>query len=683
MSGRVNMKLRRFLLALLVAALLRGPAAHAQQVTIYRDHLGVPSIAAGSLSDGEFGLGYAMASDNAVQMARNFKQARGRFAEIEGRALLLQDGFLRALGIEEMAERRAESLPPDEAEVLKSFCAGANRALAERKDRLPEWIAPFTPVDVLALAQMLNAAFPLEDLAHQLLPSTGSNQFAISPARTANGHAILSADPHLPWNGIFAWYAFALYTPEFNFRGVTMPGLPFGVLGHTDRVAWCFTNNNPMLYTFYTVDNNPNNPNQYNFHGQMRDYETVPVDLQFRDGGQMKTMHQTVRRTAWGPMLPFRNQAVKLSMIGDWSILHEAQMMARAKDAAEFREALRPLGLSMWNIVYADVKGSIGYQFNARVPHLDAAFDWKKPVPGSDPRTAWGPLWSIDDLPHVENPKSGLLVNANSAPWLTTIDNELPENGWPRYVTSYGHTSRYDRLAQLLEPQRHISAADAKRIATDTQVPYALQTVQVLRQVRDNNAGGGGVGDALAVLSRWNGRSDIDSRGCALYLYWGRIKGMAILARKAGHNEAWSGDEVGSALAALKEAADALIRDHTQLDVPWGELHFAERGKVRDPVSGFGNVASNSEPAVVPNYGAFKDGAIHCQGGSSFRMIVDLDPNGVHSWSILPYGDSGDPANPHYADQLPLFGQGEYADTLFGLDRIRKAATSKETITIR
>src|SRR2546430_2467439 len=88
-----------FITAILISA------GHAD-VTIYRDSFGTPSIAASKLEDAEFGLGYATAMDNAERMARNFKQARGRVAEVDGRSALLTDGFIRALGIEDIAETK-------------------------------------------------------------------------------------------------------------------------------------------------------------------------------------------------------------------------------------------------------------------------------------------------------------------------------------------------------------------------------------------------------------------------------------------------------------------------------------------------------------------------------------------------------------------------------------------------
>lgn len=665
--------------ALLMMSVVSSSLAENAPMTLYRDPYHVPSIEAKTLPDAMFGLGYAMASDNAEQMARNYKMARGRMAEVDGKSQLMQDGFLRGLGLEAAAEGKAAHLEGEMAVLLKSFCEGANRALAEQKGTLPDWIQPFTPTDVLALAQLLNAAFPLQDLMNQLLPGTGSNQFVVGAKRSATGHPIVSIDPHLLWSGPFLWYEFALYTPEFQFRGITASGLPFGIMGHTQNVAWAITNNNPALYSIFTVKTNPENSKQYRFHDEWRDFEDADIELKFRENGELKTVRQKVRKTAWGPMLPFRNQAVRFAMIGDWGMLEQALAMARAKDATQFRKALQIRGLSMWNLAYADTKGSIGYQYNAHLPKRDGSLDWKKPVAGDTPQTKWGELWALDDLPHVENPRSDLLINANTAPWLTSLGNEI-KTDFPAYVTSYGSTTRYEGLKRLLEPDRKVTVDEAKRYATDTVVPYAEQAVSMLVAAAKN---GEPYRDALQVLQKWDRRSDVDSKGCALYLYWLLAdKSIPDLMHKAAQGQAWTPEEQTLALAALQKAAENLMHDHQRLDVPWGEVHVMQRGGKTAPSAGWGYVVPNDSTAAVnPNAGSFKDGKIHCSFGSSFRMVVHLKPGGVESWSVLPYGNVQNSRSTSYTDQMALFGRGEYKPTFFGLSEIRKQ--SKGQILVR
>src|SRR5258706_15399835 len=91
------------------------------QITIYRDKYGVPSIHADQLGDALYGLGYVMVQDNADRMARNYKQARGRMAEVDGKGELLKDGFIRSLGIEERAQKFAGEMKTEQKALIMSF----------------------------------------------------------------------------------------------------------------------------------------------------------------------------------------------------------------------------------------------------------------------------------------------------------------------------------------------------------------------------------------------------------------------------------------------------------------------------------------------------------------------------------------------------------------------------------
>lgn len=658
--------------ASMVCLLLFTALSGRTDVKIYRDAYGTPTLSSNRLADAIYGLGYVMAKDGGEAMATNYKQARGRLAEVQGKSQLLTDGFIRALGMEEAAEKAAGQLTGENALLVKSFCDGANQGLQEQKSALPAWVQPITPIDVLALAQLINCAFALEDLASQMLPGIGSNQFAVAPSRSASGHAILSADPHLTWSGPLLWYEFSIISRDIKFHGVTLNGLPIGSLGHTDHVAWSMTNNNPSLWALYKVVTSSSHPGQYNYHGEWRNFETVKLELKYREGELLKSEVQTWKRTAWGPMVPFRSQAAHLSTVGVFNQITEMLNMARAKNANEFREALKARGLSMWNIVYADTAGVIGYQYNARVPARSAEFDWNKPVDGSIPATKWGDLFNLDDLPHVQNPASGLLVNANSSPSLTPLGDELKGKAWPGYVTSYASTTRYERLAEELRSDHRVSVPNAFRYATDTLVPNAKRAIAQLPRKGSYEPS---YFDALNILRGWNGRADIDSRGCALYMHWLLSdKSMGSLAYSAGQSNTWSATEIALAVSALTKASATVKSLYGRLDPAWGEVHVFSRANKTAPVSGLGYFLNHDATATVtPNFGPLIGGKVQCVGGSSFRMIVDLDPHGVRSWSALPFGDAQNPVNPHFADQMEMFGRGDYKDTLFGIKRLQAA----------
>jgi acyl-homoserine-lactone acylase len=362
-------------------------------------------------------------------------------------------------------------------------------------------------------------------------------------------------------------------------------------------------------------------------------------------------------------MVPFSSNAVALSMLGSWEILEQGLSMARAKEAKQFREALKQRGLSMWNVVYADTQGNIGYQYNARVPRRDDSVDWSKPVPGADPKTRWGALWELDDLPHAENPRNKILINANSTPQLTPLGDVI-RGTWPKYVLSHGPTTRFMGLSRLLDSasSSQPDAGKSRKMATDTEVPRARGVIAAFKAAAGE--ADSDLREALGVIVRWDGRADTGSKGTGLFYYWLRVKGMPALAVKAEHDRQWNGADAAAALTGLKQAAAEMRKHHPRLDIPWGDMHYFQRGAKKAPVSGFGLFAEGVEfVAVNPNTGAFRDGRILCTVGSSFRMVVDLRPGGIRSWSILPYGNSTNPNSPHYTDQMELFGRGEYKET--------------------
>jgi acyl-homoserine-lactone acylase len=51
--------------------------------------------------------------------------------------------------------------------------------------------------------------------------------------------------------------------------------------------------------------------------------------------------------------------------------------------------------------------------------------------------------------------------------------------------------------------------------------------------------------------------------------------------------------------------------------------------------------------------------------GSSFILAAAPGPGGLQARALLTYGNSSDPASPHFRDQLELFARGELRPVLF------------------
>ena len=98
-----------------------------------------------------------------------------------------------------------------------------------------------SPSDLIALKRMLRP-----DACSAC--RAGSNSWAVSGAHTATGGPLLSNDMHLTLGVPELWYAVDLASPgeastePFHVAGVSLPGTPFVIVGHTAHVAWGFTN---------------------------------------------------------------------------------------------------------------------------------------------------------------------------------------------------------------------------------------------------------------------------------------------------------------------------------------------------------------------------------------------------------------------------------------------------------
>src|SRR5579862_7152729 len=81
----------------------------------------------------------------------------------------------------------------------------------------------------------------------------GSNNWVVSGAHTVSGKPLLSNDMHLGHQMPNLWYEAHLRYGAGNFdvAGVTLPGYPYVLVGHNQRIAWGFTNLGPTVEDVY------------------------------------------------------------------------------------------------------------------------------------------------------------------------------------------------------------------------------------------------------------------------------------------------------------------------------------------------------------------------------------------------------------------------------------------------
>lgn len=668
-------------------------------VRIVRDTFGVPHIIARDEPSLYYGVGRAQAEDQLENLAINFLRAAGRAAEREGRAALPMDRMVRALQLDARGRDQYEKLSPDLRAQLDAFARGVNDYREQNADRVPDWIEPIEPYQVLSFSNFVEMAFCVGHARGDLgraglriadlgLPTEedatwfGSNQFAVSPKRSATGNAQLSMDPHLLLSGFYRWYEMHLVGPDLNVMGACFFGTPYVSMGRTARSAWCMTVNGPDLGDVFAFEIDPDDPSRYRDVDGWKTFETHDETCLVRDGDKVEEINFTVRQTTLGPVMAERD-GVAYAFCLPWAEspdrVQQISEMARAKNLEEFKEALSSLGIVMFNIVYADVDGDIFYVSNGRVPRRDERISSRDIRPGHEAWARWQGYHPLDELPQVTNPPAGFVMNTNSGPGSVTLEVAPQAKDYPSYMMSQSPNSRSRRLRQLLEADESISWDEMRRYAADTYLihadEWAPKLVAAARQAAEARPSDAELlGEVADVLNDWDRRADLDSKGTVLYV---------LLMVDGSWSEPLEKEDWDSFGQRIARAAGQVRRQFGSLDVAWGEFSKLRRGDIVMGVAGVGHRDSKlgSMTALRPTYGLIASGARYASGGSSYGMVVDF-AGATQAVSCLPFGISDNPESPHFADQMPIYCRGEFKPAWFFPEELKANAASEQTIVV-
>ena len=539
----------------------------------------------------------------------------------------------------------------------------------------------------------------------------GSNNWAVSPRRSATGHALLAGDPHLELTLPSIWYeahlvvhrppSSSLARPRaggaeeagLDAYGVTIPGVPGIVIGFNRHLAWSFTNTESDVLDMYleTVDN-VQNPTAYLLDGTWRPVERRLERYLGRKGEVLA--QGSVYYTHRGPIALTGDRATSVRWLVLEAGVADALLQAqKAESVDEWLGAMESFRTPAQNGIAADVRGTIAIRSTGAFPLRPGDGRGDRMRDGTTSESDWVGFWPLARYPFARNPAQGYLVSANQEPKDPRVDPGYLRSSWPS-------PWRAMRINQLLRDDSAVTVDDLRRFQTDPGsaradafVPVLLALGRTAPATPASPAPPADLKRALELLAQWDRRYTRENPRAVLFEYamqeiqsrlWDELMtpgsngprrvatpGEAVLLQALNDSlAAWWDDRrtpdvveqredvvAASLTAALERAREQNGDSKADGGWRWDRAHRANiYHLLRIPSFSALRLSVNGGPSTIsPSSGDGTDGA-------SWRMVVELGPE-VQAFGVYPGGQSGNPVSPRYQDRLPRWLSGDL-DTL-------------------
>jgi penicillin G amidase len=519
-------------------------------------------------------------------------------------------------------------------------------------------------------ADELIAAFDQNELR------PGSNNWVVSGAHTVSGKPILSNDMHLGHRMPNVWFEAHLICGDYNAVGVTLPGVPYVIAGHNQRIAWGITNLGADVEDVYVETFNTQGQYQTpsGWETPERRNETIRVIR-----GQDVPLEVMVTRH--GPiishLLEDEKRMLALKSV-NWDLQHPMAFpffdINSATNWRQFTDALSRFPTPAENFVYADVEGHIGYHANGLVP-IRVGGDGNLPASGADDAHEWTGYIPFDKLPTVYDPPSGIIATANS---------RVTPDGYPYLISNeWVPPYRTERIYNLLRQDKKFASADMLAIQVDVYSAYDRFLGQRFVYSIDHSSNASErLRKAADLVRKWDGRMTVDSAAAAIVRKSRVELKTMLLESKLGKDSdlySWQMSEVWLENVVLRQPPRWLPKEfgsyeellskavEKAIDAPDApkNLESWKYGKsypVELSHDLFGQVPVLKRwagPGVMPQPG---DGTTVWQAGRTFgpseRLTVDFS-NFDNSTLNIVNGQSGHLLSPYLNDQFDAWYHGK------------------------
>lgn len=523
----------------------------------------------------------------------------------------------------------------------------------------------------------------------QKVEGIGSNNWAVSGAKTASGYPILANDPHLDLTLPSIWYQIQLHAPGLNSYGVSLPGAPGIVIGFNQQIAWGVTNVAADVLDFYQIKFKDKSHNQYWYNNAWKDTKKRIENIKIRGAADEL---DTVYYTHQGPVVYFQKPKyakannVPIGNALRW-IAHDKSnelmtfyYLNRGKDYNDYRKALTFYTAPAQNFVFASVANDIAITPNGKFP-----LKWKDQgkfiLDGSDPGNDWHGWIPAAQNPTVKNPPRNFVSSANQS---------STDPSYPYYINwEFSPYERAKRINDRLTVMTKANVDSMRNLQSDSYSIIAQDLLPSILPLIKRGQLNATQKEAFNTINTWNKFFNANEVGASIFDLWTKRLSVAIwddeftvadipmrypsrdrtieLIQK-DPNSKWF-DNVNTP---QKETLSDLVNESFKFACDSLERKF---GTISVKNWNWAKVKNTNIPhlAKIPGFGSktlliggSKNtvNALSESNGPSWRMVIELGktPKGH---GVYPGGQSGNPGSPFYDNMIDTWAQGKLYDLFF------------------
>ncbi len=563
-----------------------------------------------------------------------------------------------------------------------------------------KWATGLDFNDTSFQARLEEAVMDILDLVGERPREIGSNNWAVSPARSSSGAAMMANDPHLQLNMPSLWFALHIHVPgDLDVYGVTLTGIPFIIIGYNRYISWGLTNTQIGVMDFYVEETSPEDPTMYYHNGEWLRMKVINETINIKG---KPPYNLTIYETIHGPVLTRKGLTISFRWTGNAGFLNDGSgvtrevvaiyLLNKARNLTEFINAIRYWDVPSQNFMYADIYGNIAVFEPGLFPLRNVTLPNGKEIMVVSSRSVlngsgeydWVSYIPFEDVPHSINPDRGFLA----APNQMSVGPYYPYfilGGW------WDDPFRAQEIFRDLTSKDKFSIDDMMRFQADIRDWAAASVLHDMIEAVNGTATGM-ERQALDVLSKWDYRMDKDEVAPTIWWAWlsalqdemyrdyllshgihhrfyPRVSTTVYLIKEErtskwfpkGFNKTIH-DALANALSKLEEKLGSDINEWK-----WGRVHqlllkhisgLDQLSRGPYPEDGGSHILMN---APFPWDLKALDEERRVRNGPSWRIVTEMRSlDSCIMYGIYPGGQSGNPVSGHYDDWIDIWLNYQY-----------------------